>query len=264
MSDALLVRVENHVAVVTINRPESYNSLNTALLEEIPGVLQDIADNSDIGCLVITGAGEAFCSGGDVKDQVDAAGGTPKSSEERMDDLRKALEGARLLHEMPKPTIAMINGVAAGAGMTMSLACDMRIAGKKARMTTAFAKVGFSGDYGGHYFLPRLVGTAKARELYFTSEILDSEKMEKLGLANQVVADEDLEKVTMELATQLGNGPRIAWRYMKQNMKVSENGTLSDVLDSECAGIRHCRETEDHKEAARAFVEKRPPVFSGK
>jgi 2-(1,2-epoxy-1,2-dihydrophenyl)acetyl-CoA isomerase len=264
MSDALLVRVENHVAVVTINRPESYNSLNTALLEEIPGVLQDIADNADIGCLVITGAGKAFCSGGDVKDQVDAAGGTPKSSEERMDDLRKALEGARLLHEMPKPTIAMINGVAAGAGMTMSLACDMRIAGKKARMTTAFAKVGFSGDYGGHYFLPRLVGTAKARELYFTSEILDSEQIEKLGLANRVVADEDLEKVTMELATQLGNGPRIAWRYMKQNMKVSENGTLSDVLDSECAGIRRCRETEDHKEAARAFVEKRPPVFSGK
>lgn len=263
MSNDLLVRIEDHVAVVTINRPESYNSLNTSLLEEIPGVLRDIADNVDIGCLVITGAGKAFCSGGDINDQVDAADGTPRSSEERMDDLRRALEGARLLHEMPKPTIAMLNGVAAGAGMTMALACDMRIAGKKARMTTAFAKVGFSGDYGGHYFLPRLVGTAKARELYFTSDILDSEQMEQLGLANRVVPDEDLEKVTMELATQLGNGPRLAWRYMKQNMKVAEIGTLSDVLDSECAGIRRCRETEDHKEAARAFMEKRPPVFTG-
>jgi 2-(1,2-epoxy-1,2-dihydrophenyl)acetyl-CoA isomerase len=264
MSDDLLVRIENHVAIITLNRPDSYNSINRALLEEIPGVLRDVADNTDVGCLVITGAGKAFCSGGDINDQVSAADGISKSSEGRMDDLRRALEGARLLHEMPKPTIAMVNGVAAGAGMTMALACDMRIAGKKARMTTAFAKVGFSGDYGGHYFLPRLVGTAKARELYFTSEILDSEKMEKLGLANRVVADDELEKETMELATQLGNGPRLAWRYMKQNMKIAETGTLSELLDSECAGIRRCRETQDHKEAAKAFMEKRPPVFSGR
>ena len=264
MSDELLVRIENHVAVITINRPNSYNAINTHLLDEIPKALQAVAENADVGCVVITGAGKAFCSGGDVADQVAAAEGTTKSSEEMMDDLRRAIEGARWLHEMPKPTIAMVNGVAAGAGMTMALACDMRIAGKKARMTTAFAKVGFSGDYGGHYFLPRLVGTAKARELYFTSEILDSAQIEALGLANRVVPDEDLEKVTMELASQLGNGPRVAWRYMKQNMKIGETGSLSDVLDSECAGIRRCRETEDHKEAAKAFMEKRPPVFRGR
>ena len=264
MSEELLVRVENHVAILTLNRPDSYNALNTSLLNEIPEVLQTVAINADIGCVVITGAGKAFCSGGDVNVQVEEAKHASKSSEERLDDLRGWVDAARLLHEMPKPTIAMVNGVAAGAGMAMALACDMRIAGKKARMTTAFAKVGFSGDYGGHYFLPRLVGAAKARELYFTSEVLDSAQMEALGLVNRVVADEELEKVTMELATQLGNGPRVAWRYMKQNMKVAETGMLSDVLDSECAGIRRCRETEDHKEAAKAFFEKRAPVFNGR
>ena len=264
VSEELLVHIEDHVAVITINRPDSYNAININLLDEIPKVLQTVSENADVGCVVITGSGKAFCSGGDINDQLNAAKGTMKTSEERMDDLRRAIDGARLLHEMPKPTIAMVNGVAAGAGMTMALACDMRIAGRKARMTTAFAKVGFSGDYGGHYFLPRLVGTAKARELYFTSEVLDSEQIESLGLVNRVVPDEDLVKVTMDLAKKLGNGPRIAWRYMKQNMKIAETGSLSDVLDSECAGIRRCRETKDHKEAARAFIEKRSPGFEGR
>lgn len=264
MSEELLVRVENHVAILTLNRPSSYNALNVSLLTEIPEVLRDVAKNADIGCVVITGAGKAFCSGGDVNVQVEEAKHASKSSEERLDDLREWVEAARLIHDMPKPTIAMVNGVAAGAGMSMALACDMRIAGKSARMTTAFAKVGFSGDYGGHYFLPRLVGMAKARELYFTSEILGADQLEALGLVNRVVPDEDLEKETMELAAKIGNGPRLAWRYMKQNMKVAETGSLSDVLDAECFGIRRCRETEDHKEAAKAFFEKRAPVFNGR
>jgi 2-(1,2-epoxy-1,2-dihydrophenyl)acetyl-CoA isomerase len=264
MSDELLIEIENHVAVLTLNRPTLYNALNETLLEELPRALTKIANDVEVGCVVITGAGKAFCSGGDVNVQVAEAKHASKSSEERMDDLRRWVEAARLLHEMPKPTIAMVNGVAAGAGMSMALSCDFRIAGKSARMTTAFAKVAFPGDYGGHYFLPRLVGVAKARELYFTSEILDSAALEKLGLANKVVADEDLRKETMELALKLGNGPRVAWRYMKQNMKVAETGTLSDVLDSECFGIRRCRETDDHKEAAFAFKEKRPPVFRGR
>ena len=264
MDEELLTRIDNHVGVVTLNRPALYNALNPSLLEKLPVVLTELANNSDVGCVVITGAGKAFCSGGDVNVQVAEAAHATKSSEDRMAELRSWVEAARLLHEMPKPTIAMVNGVAAGAGMSMALACDMRIAGRSARMTTAFAKVGFPGDYGGHYFLRRLVGTAKARELYFTCEILDSAAIERLGLANKVVADEDLARETMDLATKLGNGPRVAWRYMKQNMKVAENGTLADVLDSECFGIRRCRETEDHKEAAIAFKEKRAPVFKGR
>jgi 2-(1,2-epoxy-1,2-dihydrophenyl)acetyl-CoA isomerase len=264
MSEELLIEIKDHVALLTLNRPSFYNALNPSLLEELPAVLRQMADDADVGCVVITGAGKAFCSGGDVNVQVEEAKQASKSSEERMDELRRWVEAGRLLHEMPKPTIAMVNGVAAGAGMSMALACDLRMCGKSARMTTAFAKVAFSGDYGGHFFLPRLVGTAKARELYFTSEILDSAAIERLGLATKVVADEDLRKETMELALKLGNGPRVAWRYMKQNMKVAETGTLPDVLDSECFGIRRCRETEDHKEAAFAFKEKRQPAFKGR
>ncbi|MDI3306754.1 MAG: enoyl-CoA hydratase-related protein, partial [Acetobacteraceae bacterium] len=188
----------------------------------------------------------------------------PATPEAGADELRARMECCRLLHEMPKPTIAMLNGVAAGAGMSLALACDMRIAGESARMTTAFAKMGFSGDFGGHYFLTRLVGPAKARELYFTCEMLDAAKLERLGLVNRVVPDAALREETMALARQLGQGPRVAWRYMKRNMKVAEEGTLAEALDAEAIGMMRCRETEDHKEALRAFMEKRPPVFQGR
>ena len=181
-----------------------------------------------------------------------------------MDDLRSRMEASRLLHEMPKPTIAMLNGVAAGAGMALALACDMRIAGGSARMGTAFAKMGFSGDFGGHWFLARLVGPAKARELYFTCEMLDAAAMQRLGLANRVVPDARLREECMALARQLGAGPRVAWRYMKRNMKIAEEGTLAEALDAEAFGMMRCRETEDHQEALRAFLEKRPPVFRGR
>ena len=124
--------------------------------------------------------------------------------------------------------------------------------------------MGFSGDFGGHYFLARLVGPARARELYFTSEVLDSAKLERLGLVNRVVPDDALREETMALARQLGQGPRVAWRYMKRNMKAAEEGTLSEALDAEAIGMMRCRDTEDHAEALRAFMEKRPPVFSGR
>jgi 2-(1,2-epoxy-1,2-dihydrophenyl)acetyl-CoA isomerase len=140
---------------------------------------------------------------------------------------------------------------------------DMRFVGKSARMTTAFAKVGFSGDFGSHYFLHKLVGTSKARELYFTAEILNAEQIEKLCLANRVVDDANLESETMTFARKLAAGPRVAWWHVKKNMKVAEEGTLSEALDSEAARMIRTGETEDHKEAARAFVEKRAPVFRG-
>ena len=174
------------------------------------------------------------------------------------------MECSRLLHEMPKPTVAMLNGVAAGAGMSLALACDIRVAGESARMTTAFAKMGFSGDFGGHWFLSRLVGPARARELYFTSEMLDAARMAALGLANRVVPDAALREETLALARRLGDGPRVAWRYMKRNMKAAEEGTLADALDAEAVGMMRCQETEDHREALRAFLEKRPPAFKGR
>ena len=181
-----------------------------------------------------------------------------------MHDLRSRMEASRLLHEMGKPTIAMLNGVAAGAGMSLALACDMRIAGRSARMTTAFAKVGLSGDFGGTWFLTRLVGPARARELYFTSAMLDADAIERLGLANRVVDDAALADETMALAEKIASGPRVALHLMKANLKAAEERPLADLLDMEARHMMRAFGTEDHREAATAFVEKRAPVFRGR
>ncbi len=264
MDAEILSRVDHGVAVVTLNRPARYNALTSGMIQGLTGLLAGFAADPEIGCVVLTGAGKGFCSGGDVAVQAASAGKATQSPEQRADGLRAGMVASQLLHDMPKPTIAMLNGVAAGAGMSLALACDMRIAGTSGRMTVAFPKVGLSGDYGGSYFLTRIVGPAKARELYFTSEMLDSATLEKLGLVSRVVSDEQLEAETMVLARQFASGPRMAWRYIKRNMKAAEEGTLSDTLDSEAYGMLRTRETADHAEAAKAFVEKRTPVFVGR
>lgn len=265
MTDELLCRLENRVALLTLNRPERLNALTKDMMAALRARLAEIAVDDTVGCLVLTGAGNAFCAGGDVRVQAKvAAEGSPETPEQRTDTLRASMEASRLLHEMPKPTIAMVNGVAAGAGLSLALACDLRIAGRSARMTTAFAKVGLSGDYGGTWFLTQLVGSAKARELYFLSDVLDSTQIDALGLANRVVGDDELVAETMALAEKLGNGPSVALRYMKRNLNVAERGTLSEGLDSEAYGMLRARASDDHKEAARAFVEKRKPEFKGR
>jgi 2-(1,2-epoxy-1,2-dihydrophenyl)acetyl-CoA isomerase len=264
MSEELLLSTEGGVAVLTLNRPERLNALTRIMLSELRAQLVSLAEDPDIGCVVLTGSGRAFCSGGDVRVQAATAGKSDQSPEQRADQLRASMEASRLLHDMPKPTIAMINGVAAGAGMSLALACDLRIAGESVRMTTAFAKVGLSGDYGGTYFLTQLVGPSKARELYLTAEVLDASRLLALGMVTRVVPDAALTAETMALAGKFAAGPRVAYRYIKRNMKVAEEGTLSDALDSEAYGMLRSRETADHAEAARAFVEKRAPVFTGR
>ncbi|MSP01113.1 MAG: enoyl-CoA hydratase [Acetobacteraceae bacterium] len=264
MSEEFLVSVEDGVAVLTLNRPERLNALNRTMLSGLRTHLEAFSENRDVGCIVLTGAGRAFCSGGDVKVQAATAGKSGQSPEQRTDQLRASMEASRVLHDMPIPTIAMVNGVAAGAGMSLALACDLRIAGEAARMTTAFAKVGLSGDYGGTYFLTQLVGPSKARELYLTAELLDSSRLLSLGMVSRVVPDADLVAETMALAKRLAAGPRMAYRYIKRNMNVAEEGNLSKSLDSEAFGMLRCRETADHAEAAQAFVEKRPPAFTGR
>jgi 2-(1,2-epoxy-1,2-dihydrophenyl)acetyl-CoA isomerase len=174
------------------------------------------------------------------------------------------MEISRLLHELPKVTIAMVNGAAAGAGLAMALAGDLRFAGESARIVTAFAKVGFSGDFGGSYFLSKLIGTGKARELYFTAEPLNAAQALALGIVNRVVPDGELGPATMDFARKLARGPRIAFGLMKRNFNAAESGTLAELLDLEAEGQVATGRTEDHKEAAKAFVEKRAPVFRGR
>ena len=165
---------------------------------------------------------------------------------------------------MRKPVIAMVNGAAAGAGLSLAMGCDLRFAGAGARFTTAFMKVGYSGDYGGTWLLTQLVGTAKARELYFSAEILGAEEALRIGLINRVVADDQLRDVTLTFARQLASGPSVAYGYMKDNLNLAQYARLADVVRAETRSQRRTGDTEDHKEGARAFVEKRPPVFRGR
>ena len=169
-----------------------------------------------------------------------------------------------LLRTMPKVVIAMVNGPAVGAGLGLALACDLRIAGRSARFGTGFAGVGYSGDFGGSWSLTRLVGTAKARELYFLGDMIDASAAASLGLVNRVVEDEALHAETMALARRIGDGPRVAFGYMKRNLFAAETEPFAAVLEMEAVHQARTAMTEDHREAATAFVEKRRPVFKGR
>ena len=264
MGQDLLEVVKDGVAVLTLNRPDRLNAMTGPMLAAMLEALPRLADDPEVGVVVLTGAGRGFCAGGDVKAMAEGRefGGT--SLEEKAQALRSSMEVSRWLHEMPKVTIAMVRGAAAGAGLSLALACDLRVAGDTARFATAFARVGYSGDFGGSWYLTQLVGTAKARELYYTADIVDAQQALNLGIVNRVVPDARLEEETLALAARLARGPRVALRYMKRNMNAAETGTLGELLDLEAWHHTRCGMTEDHREAARAFVEKREPVFRGR
>jgi len=264
MTQDLLEEVTDGVAVLTMNRPDRLNALSRPMLAAMLEALPRLAASADGGVVVLTGSGRAFCAGGDVKAMAEGREAEGTTLEERAQALRANMEVSRWLHEMPKPTIAMVRGAAAGAGLSLAMACDMRIASDNARFATAFARVGYSGDFGGSWFLTQLIGTAKARELYYTAEILDAEAALRLGLVNRVVRDADLEKETHALAGRMARGPRVALRYMKRNMNAAESGTLGELLDLEAWHHSRTGATEDHREAARAFVDKREPIFKGR
>jgi 2-(1,2-epoxy-1,2-dihydrophenyl)acetyl-CoA isomerase len=257
----LLETIEDSIATLTFNRPERMNALSTPIMEGLLHGLPRLAGDPAVKVIVLTGAGRAFCAGGDVKDM--AQGGEQRSAAEATARLRSRMEVSRILHELPKPTIAMVNGPAAGAGLALALACDLRVAGTSGRLVTAFVRVGFSGDFGGSFFLTRLVGTAKARELYFTGRPVEADEALSLGLVNRVVPDEELATVTMELARSLAQGPSVALSLMKRNLNCAESGRLAELLDMEAAHQVQTGRTEDHREAAKAFVEKRAPIFTG-
>jgi 2-(1,2-epoxy-1,2-dihydrophenyl)acetyl-CoA isomerase len=261
MAKELIEAHADGVATLTMNRPERLNALSTEIMEGLLEALPRLAADSSIGAVVLTGAGRAFCSGGDVKSM--AEGTRARSGADAVKHLRGRMEVSRLLHEMAKPTIAMVNGPAAGAGLSLALACDLRIVSTSARFVTAFARVGFSGDFGGSYFLSKLIGTGKAREFYFTSAAIDAQQALALGIANRLVADHELGDQTIELARSLARGPRIALALMKQNFNAAETRSLAELLDLEAEHQIATAKTKDHQEAAKAFVEKRTPVFTG-
>jgi len=264
MGAELLEELKDKVAVLTLNRPDRLNAMSPPMLDALLEALPRLAADPEIGVVVLTGAGRGFCAGGDVKAMAEGRESIGTTLEEKAQGLRSRMEVSRWLHEMPKPTIAMVRGAAAGAGLSLALACDLRVAGDSARFATAFARVGYSGDFGGSWFLTQLVGTAKARELYLTADIVDAQQALALGIVNRVVPDVRLEDETMALAARLARGPRIAYRYMKRNFNAAESGTLKDLLDLEAWHHTRCGMTEDHREAAKAFVEKREPVFRGR
>ena len=255
---ALVESLKNRVTTLTMNRPDALNALSGEMMDSLLEALPRLAADRAVGCIVLTGAGRAFCAGGDVKSM--AAGNEFEGGmEDRVQSLRERMEISRILHEMPKPTVAAVRGPAAGAGLSMALACDMRIAADNARFITAFARVGYSGDFGGSWFLTQLVGTAKARELYYTSDPVEAGDALRLGIANRVVPTAELETEAQEFAEKIASGPSIALRYMKRNLNAAEVSPLSDCLDLEAWGHTRTGMTEDHKEAAQAFVDKRPP-----
>ena len=266
-TDHLLANLTDGVLTLTFNRPEARNALSGDLLQALGAQLSDAEINPDVRCVVVTGSGNAFCAGGDVKAMSDVntnGAATPLETLIHRQRLNQRSTSGRL-NKMPKPTLAVIPGPAAGAGLSIALACDLRIMSSTAFMTTAFAKVGFSGDYGGTLFMSQLVGTAKARELYFLSERIGAEEAERLGLTNWVVAPEDLGQRATEIARQLASGPTVAFSYMKENLaRALTSADVHDCLDLEASHHIYCGGTADHKNAVEAFIAKRAPVFEGK
>ncbi len=264
-SSLVQVRREGAVSTLVLNRPDTLNALNVPLMAQLRQALDHAAADPSVGVVVLTGAGRGFCSGGDLREgaAVKPLDDSQRPFEQWVDNLRAAMECSRILHQMPKPTIAMMRGPAAGAGLALATACDLRIASEDATLTTAFARVGFSGDFGITWFLTRLVGTAKARELMYLSEKLEASEALRIGLVNRVVAADQLETVTMQIARRIGEGPRIANRYMKRNLDAAEAGDLAGSLDLEAHHLTLTRLTDDHREAVAAFNEKRTPVFRG-
>ena len=266
-TDHLIFEKENGVAVLTMNRPEARNAMSGEMNEAMRNVLSEVELDPAIRCVVLTGAGKGFCAGGDVKGMASSGDGTVGDNTidaaiHRQRVHQRATAGK--LFKMPKPTIAALPGAAAGAGLSYALACDLRVMASSAIMTTAFAKVGFSGDYGGSYFMTQLIGSAKARELYFLSDRVTADEALNLGLTNWVCEPDDLMDKTMEIANRLANGPSVAYRYMKENLNRAMNGEVDDCLDLDATHHIHCGQTEDHRNATKAFVEKKEPVFKGK
>jgi 2-(1,2-epoxy-1,2-dihydrophenyl)acetyl-CoA isomerase len=276
IEDTLLTELdEAGVLTVTINRPETKNAFDTATQRLMSEAFYDASRNPAVRAVIMRGAGKAFSSGGDVRalgapDPDDAIAQQWSSEpvwsdvEARTDRLRHFMESSLWLHRMGKPTIAMVRGPAVGMGLSLSLACDFRVASETAFFMTGFARIGLSGDYGGSYFMTKLLGPSKTLELYMLSERVSAEDALRLGLVNRLVPDHELEARTTELARQLARGPAVAHRYIKENVHAALDLSLEQAFDTEARNMIRCRLSLDCKEAMSAMAEKREPHFVGR
>lgn len=257
----LLYSITDNVCTITLNRPEIYNSFNEQMKKELNDALKEAEKDSGVRCLIIRGAGEeAFCSGQDLKEH---------SGKETRRSLKESLEKSynpiiRRMRSMEKPIIGMINGVAAGAGMSLALACDMRIMSEAAKLIEVFIRIALVPDSGSHWFLPRLVGMAKAFEYAALGKDISAAEAERVGLVNKVVAAAELEKVTMEIAGNLAKAPTKSIGLIKRTLNKALSSDLDSLLDYEAYIQEIASLTEDHKEGLQAFLEKRTAQFKGK
>src|SRR4051812_18334697 len=258
-NEIVLQKLDQGLLTITMNRPDRRNALNADMTRGLVDAARRAAEDHEVRAVLLKGAGGTFCVGGDVKSM--AEGRAPLSFEDKMVNLRRGMEVSRILHQKSKPVVAQVDGAAAGAGLSIALACDLRIASASCKITTAFAKVGLSGDYGGTYFLTQLLGSAKARELYLTSPVLSAQEAYHYGIVTKVVPDAEVEEVALDLARSLAQGPTITLGYIKRNINNAETMSLEECFDAEAIHHSRAGETLDLKEAAKAFVEKRKPVF---
>jgi 2-(1,2-epoxy-1,2-dihydrophenyl)acetyl-CoA isomerase len=263
MPDDVLFALDDRVATLTLNRPEKLNALSEAMLDATLAHLRRCATDPDVGAVLLTGAGRAFCAGGDVS-AMSGAGAAPRTFEDHVDRQRGGHELARLLFEMPKVTVAAVNGAAVGAGLGIALSCDLVFASERARFGTAFARVGFGGDYGTTWQLTRRVGPAKAKELFFLADILPADEALRLGLVNRVLPEERFADEVRAIAKKIAHGPLVSYRYMKENVNAALNADFRTLLDREAVSHLRCGQTADHREGVAAFLEKREPRFQGR
>lgn len=258
----ILLEKKDGVATVTLNRPEKYNAFAGRMRQEIVEVIDDVALDREVRVVVITGAGKAFCVGGDVNEFVS---GTTKALEASVSSERHAMcKAALTINSMEKPVIASVNGVAAGGGCNLALACDIRIASEKARFGQVFVRRGVHPDWGGIYFLPRLVGYAKAAELIFSGEVVGAEEALKIGMVNKLVPHEELAQATRDFAERIARNAPIPIAFAKRGLQNFSKWDLAQALDYESYVLEVCKQSEDFMEGFSSFLEKREPVFKGK
>ncbi len=256
----IIFKEQDGIWTITLNRPEVLNALSPNLFDDITLVLDEAKNSETVKVLVITGAGPAFCAGGDVKNNIS------KLSTMSPFEIRNYMHAyvAKKIVELEKPVIAAINGIVTGGGLDMALACDIRFASEKARFSEIFVKIGLIPDMGGVYFLPRLIGLSKAKLLAFTGDMIDSQEAARIGLVDKVFPDDQLMPAVERLARQLASGPTKTIAMIKLAMNRSLSMDLNSSLDYTTNLQCFIVQTEDHKEAFKAFLEKRKPIFKGR